>query len=374
MTRCIRLIVTLALLICGTAQAAELVVGQLIPASSILASSAEQLRVGAKVYFDHINDQGGVNGLRIKHVILDDGYKVPETIRLTRELIEVHKAVVLLGITGTANVGELIKQDILSRNDIALVGPITGGTALRTPFNRNVFHIRASYGDEAEQIVNHLKTVRISKVAVLYQNDGLGKDGLEGVRKALEKRGHKVHAAASFERGTDNVEEAVEILHKAKPEAIVMISITKPTAAFVKKYHAAGGTAQLFSVSVSNAAEIVQLAGLESSRGLGVAQVMPSPYSGHTPLARQYAALMKQYAPDSPLTYFGLESFVGAKVVTEALKRAGPNPRPGQVLQAMESLSHFDVGGIVYKFSKTNRVGSKYVDITVVAADGRLLR
>lgn len=357
------------------AHAGEIVVGQVVPLSGVLATTGQQMVLGAKVYFDHVNSQGGINGARIRHVVLDDGYKVDETVRLTRRLIDKDKAVALFGYAGTANIGELLKLGVLAEAGIALVAPYTGGEPLRKPFNPNIFHIRAGYADEAEHMVNHLVTLGIGRIGVFYQNDAFGKAGLAGVEQALDKRGLKLAGVASYERNTDDVSDAVKNLGSAQPDAIIMISVNKSTAGFVKAYRAAGGAAQLFNISVVDPAELVKLGGLANMHGLGIAQVVPYPYSPTLRVIREYRELFRKYAPkDAAVSYTSFEEFIGAKVLVEGLRRAGPNPTPEKVLHALEALGTYDAGGFQVSFSRENRIGSKFVEVTVIGREGALLR
>lgn len=354
---------------------ADVVVGQSLPLSGILATSGEQIRLGVQVYFDHVNANGGIHGARIRHVVVDDGYKVDETLRLTRELIEREKAVALIGFAGTANVAELLRQGVLAQARIALVAPVTGAQVLRSPFNPNLFHIRAGYADEAEHLVNHLVTIGVHRIGVLYQDDALGQAGLVGVQAAVAKRGLKLVGSASFARGSEKVDEAVRTLRVAEPGAIIMFSINRPTAAFAKRYREAGGAALLLNISIVDPAELTRLAGTAAMHGLGITQVMPYPYAPNLPLVREYQALLKRHAPPGAVpSYLGIEGFVGAKLLVEGLRRAGPRPTSEAVLHALEGLDRFDAGGFFLGYSKTNRIGSRFVDLTVINRDGKLLR
>jgi branched-chain amino acid transport system substrate-binding protein len=357
------------------ATARDIVIGQCLPLSGILASSGDQLRVGAKIYFDHVNDTGGVHGARIRQVVLDDGYKVEETVRLTRRLLEQEGAVALLGFAGTANVAEVLRQGLLERHRVPLLAPISGAEALRNPPNPYVFHIRAGYADEAEHIVNHLVTIGIAKIGVFYQNDGFGKAGLAGVEAALAKRGLKLAVAGAYERNTDDVGAAVAAIKTAELGAVVMFSVNRPTAAFAKRYRSAGGAAQLLNISVVDPAQLVKLAGAATVHGLAITQVVPFPYAPNLPLVREYHAMLNKYGPTgSTPSYAGLEAYVGAKVLVEALRRAGRDPQPDAVGHALEGINQLDVGGFFVGFSKSSRVGSRFIDITVIGRDGKLLR
>ncbi|MBI4987228.1 MAG: ABC transporter substrate-binding protein [Rhodocyclales bacterium] len=367
----------LSLLLAAHVAAAELVVGQVAPLSGVLAATGAQMVLGAKIYFEHVNATGGIHGAKIRHVVKDDAYKIDETIRLTQEAIERDKAVALIGFAGTANLTELLKRNILQEANIALVAPYTGGEPLRTPFNPSLFHIRAGYADEAEHMIGQLVILGIRDIGVYFQNDGFGKAGLAGVEAALQRRGLKLAASAPYERNKldDSVAQAVGAFKKSAVSAIIMISINPTTAAFVKAFRAAGGNAQLFNISVVDPAELVRLAGVENMHGLGISQVVPFPYSPTLPVIREYRELFAKYAPkDAAISYTSFEEFIGARVLVEGLRRAGPKPTPEKVLRALESLGRHDVGGFQVNFSRDNRIGSKYVEVTVIGREGKLLR
>jgi branched-chain amino acid transport system substrate-binding protein len=366
-----------ALALCGTASlatAAELVIGQVAPLSGVLASTGKQMVVGGKIYFDHINAQGGVHGALIRQDVVDDGYKVADTVRLTREMLARPEVVALFGFAGTANVTQLLTDGVLDVGGAALVAPYTGGESLRNPFNPWIFHVRVGYAAEAEHMVQQVTTLGMKRVAVMYQDDGFGKAGLLGVENALAKRGLKMAAAAGYERNTDKVEEAVKQIKASDAQAIIMISVNKPSAAFVKQYRESGGGAQLYNISVVDPAELVKLAGLKNVHGLGISQVVPYPFSTSLPVVRQYQDLLKKYAPAEVVNYTSFEEFVGAKVLVEALRRAGPNPTRAKVVKALESMNSYDTGGITVSYSPSNRIGSRFVEVTVVGSTGKLLK
>lgn len=359
----------------GAMGADDIVIGQVAPLSGVLADTGKDMVLGARVYFDSVNDKGGVHGRMIRHVVKDDGYKVDETVRLTREVIEKDGAVALIGFAGTGNVGELLKQKVLEKANIALVAPYTGGENLRTPFNPYIFHIRAGYADEAEGIVDQLVLLNMKRIGVMYQDDPFGKAGLAGVEAALKKRGLELVGTGAYEKNTDNVTEAVQSIAKANPQAVVMISVNKSTAAFSKQIRAVSTVAQLVNISVVNPKEIVRMIGPENARGIGIAQVMPYPYSPTIAIVKEYQQAMKKYAPaGTEMSYTSFEEFVGAKVLVEGLRRAGPNPGREKVIRALETLNAYDVGGFTLHFSPTNRIGSRFTEITVIGKDGRLLR
>lgn len=359
----------------SAASANDIVIGQVAPLSGVLADTGREMVLGAKVYFEQVNEQGGIHGRKIRHVVKDDGYRVEETVRLTREVIDRDGAMALIGFAGTGNVAELLSQKVLEQANIALVAPYTGGEVLRTPFNPYIFHIRAGYADEAEGIVNQLAMLNMKRIGVMYQDDPFGRAGLAGVEAALKKRGLELAGTGAYEKNTDNVTEAVKALSKANPQAVVMISVNKSTAAFSKQMRSASTVAQLVNISVVNPREIARLIGPEQARGIGVAQVMPYPFTASTAIAKEYQQAMKKHAPaGAELSYTSFEEFIGAKVLVEGLRRAGANPTREKVIRSLETLDNYDTGGFSVRFSPTSRIGSRFVEITVIGREGRLLR
>jgi ABC-type branched-subunit amino acid transport system substrate-binding protein len=369
-----RRIAAACLLCAGSIGHADVLVGQVAPLTGVLASTGKQMVLGGQVYFDAVNAQGGVNGQKIRTIVRDDGYKVDETERQTRDIVADPRVVALFGFAGTANIGALLQDKVLADAGIALVAPYTGAEQLRTPFNPWIFHVRAGYADEAEHMVQQLVTQGIQRVAVLYQNDGFGKAGLEGVEAALARRKLAVAAAAPYERNTDEVSAAVASILKAQAQAVIMIAVNKPAAAFLRQYREAGGGGQLFNISVVDPAELVRLAGIGNARGLGISQVVPYPYQPALPVVREFQKAMKQYAAGAPINYTNFEEYLGAKVLVEALRRAGPDPTRAAVIRALESLNPFDLGGIAVTFSKDRRIGSRFVEVTVIGSSGKLLK
>lgn len=365
---------TVALLGTGAAAAAEIVIGQVAPLSGVLASTGEQMVLGGKIYFEAVNAQGGVHGAMLRQVVVDDGYEVDKTVARTRELLARPDVVALFGFAGTANITKLLQDGVLDKGGAALVAPYSGGESLRTPFNPWIFHVRAGYVDEAEHMVQQLTTLGMNRIAVMHQDDGFGQSGLDGVQAALERRKLKLVAVASYPRNTDDVGAAVKTIAAANPHAVIMIAINKPAAAFIKQYREAGGGAQLYNISVVNPAEIVRLAGLSNAHGLGISQVVPFPYQPRLPVVREYQQLLAKYAPGAEVNYTSFEEFLGAKVLVEALRRAGPAPTREAVVKALESLQKFDLGGLVVGYGPNNRVGSRSVEVTVIGSTGRLMK
>jgi ABC-type branched-subunit amino acid transport system substrate-binding protein len=214
----------------------------------------------------------------------------------------------------------------------------------------------------------------VQRVAVLYQDDAFGQAGLAGVQAAADKRQLKLVASAPYERNTDRVDLAVRKVLEAQAQAVIMIAVNRPAAAFVRQYRSAGGGGQLFSISVVDPAELVRLAGLEHARGLGITQVVPFPYQRLIPVVREFHEHLAQYAPEAEVNYTNFEEYLGARLLVEGLRRAGPRPTRERMLRALESIRGFDLGGFSVGYGPRERVGSRFVDVTVIGSTGKLLK
>ena len=103
-------------------------------------------------------------------------------------------------------------------------------------------------------------------------------------------------------------------------------------------------------------------------------RLLSGDYRPQLPVVREYQTLLKKYAPDAEGNYTSFEQFLGAKVLVEALRRAGPAPTRAKVIKALESMGNYDLGGVSVGYSPANRVGSRLVEVTVIGSAGKLMR
>jgi branched-chain amino acid transport system substrate-binding protein len=368
---------TLALSAAPARAATEVVIGQVVPLTGVIAGTGDEYSSGAAAYFASVNAKGGIYGRKIRVVQKDDAYKPEATVAHTKEILEKDNPVALFGYVGTANILALNKNNILSDNKIALLAPYTGAEDLRTPVNPYLFHLRASYTDETAKMVEHLHTLGLRKFAVFYQNDGFGKSGLAGAEAALTKLNLKAVATGNYDRTKpEDIETAAAGIMAGNPDAVIMVAVNKASSALIKKLRDSGNRARLFSISVVNFKELLKNTGEDLARGVGIAQVMPFPYnmSSPVPVVREFHAAMKQYAPTKTISYASMEGFIAAKVLVEAVKRARADPSREKVLAQLADMRNFDTGGFKVNFGDGNRVGSRFVEVTVIGTGGRLLR
>jgi branched-chain amino acid transport system substrate-binding protein len=349
----------------------RLVLGQSAAFSGPAAQLGIQMNRGAKVYFDALNEAGGVNGNTIELRTLDDGYEPDRCKANTERFIAKDNVFALFGYVGTPTC--LAALPVINEAKTVFFGPFTGAESLREPFSKNVFHIRASYFDETALIVKQLTSLGLTKIAVFYQNDAYGKAGLEGVVRALKTSNLAPVATGTVERNTVNVAQAVSDIAAAKPDAVVQISAYKSSAAFIREARKVGYGGTFYNVSFVGTQALADELGKEA-RGIMISQVMPSPFSTTSALSREYLDAVAKSGADTPPNYSSMEGYVAAKVFTEGLKRAGRNPTRDSFIASMETIQNLNLGGFNVGFGPRDRVASRFVELSMLTEDGKVRR
>jgi branched-chain amino acid transport system substrate-binding protein len=353
----------------GTAR--SLVLGQSAAFSGPAAQLGEQFKRGALLYFERLNARGGVNGRTIELRSVDDGYE-PDRCKANTERLIKEEVFALFGYIGTPT--SLAALPLASAAKVPFFAPFTGAQALREPFNRYAFHVRASYFDETAEIVKQVTSVGIRRIGVFHQNDSYGKAGLDGVLRALKPLNLEPAGLGTVERNTVDVDAAVKSILAGKPDAIVQISAYKSCAAFIRAARKAGFGGTFYNVSFVGTKALADELKTDA-RGVVVSQVMPFPYTPASPLAGEYLAAGRATAGDAfEPNYSSIEGYVAAKTFAEALRRVGGVPTVESLIAGVESLRDHNLGGFFVDFGPAKHTGSRFIDLTILTADGKVRR
>ena len=352
-------------------QGGAIVLGQSAPFSGPAAALGEQFRKGALLQFDRVNAHGGVSGHHIELQSLDDGYEPDRCAANTKKHIE-RGVAALFGYIGTPT--SLAALPLAVSAKLPFIAPFTGAQALREPFNRQVFHLRASYYDETAEIVKQLIAVGIRRIGVFYQNDSYGKAGLEGVTRALKPQNLAPTGLGTVERNTVDIDAAVKSILAEKPDAIVQISAYRACAAFIRAARKAGFGGTFYNVCFVGTQARARVLGVDARGGV-VSQVMPFPFTALTALSGEYLAAGRSAEGEKfDPNYSSMEGFVAAKMFVEAARRAGSNLGAEGLIGALETMHDFNLGGFFVDLSPTKHTGSKFVELTILQEDGRVRR
>ena len=348
--------------------AAQIRIGQTAGFTGAVASSVKEATDGAKLYFDAVNARGGINGQKIELISLDDQFDPKLAAENAKKLIG--QGVVALFLNrGTPHTQAIMP--LLAEAKIPLVAPSTGAMVLHEPVNPWVFNVRATYQREAERTIAHLNLVSVTRIAVVQVDDTFGADASVGVHKGLATAKLEPVAYEKYDRTKPDFGPLIPKIVKAEPQAVIFIGSGTAVIDGMKALRAAGSRAQMVTLSNNASAGFVKALG-DLAHGTVVSQVLPSERSVGTPLVKEAADLAK--AKGVELTPASLEGFASAKVLVEGLRRAGRDPTRTGLKNALETLNHFNLGGLELSYSATSHTGLDYADLSIVGQDGKFRR
>jgi branched-chain amino acid transport system substrate-binding protein len=350
------------------AQNNRIVLGQSAAFSGPAAQLGIQFNAGAQLYFDLLNQQGGVGGQRIEIAKLDDGYEPERCAENTRQLLS-RGCTALFGYIGTPT--SLAALPLALKDGTPFVAPFTGAMGLRQPFNRLVFHLRASYNDETALIVRQLTSLGLNDIAVFHQNDSYGKAGLDGVTLALEQRKLKPKATATVERNSVDVAKAVSTILAAKPQAVVQISAYASCAAFVREARKAGFGGTFFNVSFVGTQALADELGKDGA-GVAISQVVPNPFSTTRPVTREFLDAIARGGNKVQPNYSSLEGFLAARLFAEGARRASGRLNADTLVNGLEAIGDTSFGGFTISLGADNHVASRFAELSMLTGDGRV--
>lgn len=363
-------LLALALWVAGAAPAfAQIKIGQTSSFTGPVASGVKEGTDGARLYLSAINERGGVNGQQIELISLDDKFDAKLAAENAQKLIS-QGAVALFFSRGTPQAQAIMP--VLDKNKVPLIGPSTGAMVLHKPVHPWVFNVRATYQKEAERAVRHLNLTGMSRIALLNSSDSFGEDGATGALKGFELDGTKPVLHEKYDRAKPDFAPIIPRIVKSDAQAIVFIGSGTHVSDGVAALRAAGSKAQIVTLSNNAAAGFIKSLGA-NAHGTVVSQVFPYERSIGSPLVKEMLELLGPQRRDEA-TPAMLEGFAAAKVLVEALRRAGANPTPDRIRTALEGFKRVDIGGLEVSYSPTDHTGLDYSDLSIIGSDGRFRR
>ena len=350
----------------------SILIGQSAAFSGPSAELGREYRAGAHEVFDQVNAQGGVHGRQIVMVYRDDRYEPALARRNTERFIQRDKVFALFGYVGTPTVQAALP--LIEQAKVPLIAPLTGAQLLRQPLNPLIFNIRASYHQEIEATVRYLLRYGKRSVAVVYQNDAFGRDGLQGARQALARRGLRPVLETTVERNSADTREAARRVALARPDAVLIVSSYGTTASFIPNLRQQGSDAQVMTVSFVGSNALARTLPPEHRHGVGISQVVPFPWNPRVPVVRDYQNTIRRNRSDSRYGFSSLEGYIAATLLVRALQATGPDLTRSGLMRSFEAMGNVDLGGFRASFSPQRRQGSDFVELTfMVGRDGAFI-
>ena len=328
----------------------------------------KDLQIGMQAAMTRINAKGGIHGRQLQLTLQDDGYVPARSAENISKMMADNSVFALLSCIGTSNNAAIMP--LIENGDIPYIAPLTGASSLRKPGMRNVFHVRASYTDETQRLVSKLVGMDIKQLAIVYLDNGFGKEVLGDAQKALAANNMKLIAQVALAADGKNLSDVVAQVVAAKPTAVLLGTAGSASTALIAALRKASPLMPITGLSVTLTSEGRKQLG-DAAQGLALTSVFPNSNSGKYLVVRDYQAAMKA-AGQTEFTGGALEAYINTMVLAEGLERAGRDVSRAKLRNALAGLRNFDLGGFNIDFQSAPYVGSKLVELSVLGAGGRV--
>ncbi|MCY7386576.1 MAG: ABC transporter substrate-binding protein [Burkholderiales bacterium] len=350
-----------------SALAADITIGQSTPLTGANADLGNDIRNGARAYFEKVNAAGGINGNKIVLVSLNDKNDTKIAAENTKKLLTDNNAVALFGYASATL--SIPAMPFVKESRVPFFAPFTGADTIRKQ-NEFVYTVRATYNDEIEKIINFWGNLGTTRVTVLHYDDAVGKQNFDTVARTLQKF-NKQPTGISIKRNADLPDDVIKRVADSNPQIIVVTTLYAPAAEMVKKLRAANLQYMVTSLSFVGASQLAKALGPEAA-GISVALTVPTAKSMNVPVIKECVEAWRALGQKETMSVTAIEACIAAKVLVEGVRKAGKDVTRESLQRALSALGRVDVGGHVVEFKPGFHHGGKFVDIAVILANGEL--
>jgi branched-chain amino acid transport system substrate-binding protein len=323
----------------------EIKIGQTVPFSGP-ASAYATIGKAQAAYIKMVNDQGGVNGRKIVLIQYDDAYSPPKAVEQIRKLVESDEVLLTFQIIGTPSNAAV--QKYLNTKKVPQLFAATGASKFTDPknfpwtlgFNPNYFVEGRIYGQYI------LKNYPNAKVGVLYQNDDLGKDYLNGLKAGLgDKAATMVVAEASYEVADPTVDSQILKLKDAGVDLLFSASTPKQAAQAIKKNAELGWQpVHIVDINATSVGAVLKPAGLEASKGVISVNYGKDPldptWKDDAGMKRYFDFMAKYYPEGDKDSSFNTYGYSTTQLLIHVLKQCGDDLTRENVLKQATNLKN----------------------------------
>nr|WP_315488874.1 ABC transporter substrate-binding protein [uncultured Rhodoferax sp.] len=346
-----------------------LTIGSTSALSGPLGSFGLNMKLGADAAVKQINAKGGVHGRPLRFEVADDAYVPARSVENAKKLIANNNVVALMGCLGTANNAAI--TPMVETAGIPHLAPLTGASSLRKGEYQSVFHLRASYTDEINRLVQSLVAMGIRDLVMIYLDNPYGKEIAQDAMRALELANVKANAMVPLAVDGSNMQKAISDALAAKPSAVLLGTAGAATTGLVAGLKKASPMMAIAGVSAAFTQDGLKSLGA-SVQGIAITHVYPDALQAKHLIVRDYQLAMRAMN-QSEFTTGSLEGYISTRLMAEAMQRAGRNVTRERVKQALASIRNYDMGGFTVNYGSTNaHVGSKFVGLGIMSSDGKL--
>lgn len=336
----------------------EILIGTILDQSGPLAGFGKQSRLGMQLRVDEINEQGGINGRKLKLIVEDDGYDPKKAVLAAQKLVNQDKIFIMAGHLGTAQ--NLASIPVQSEKNVINFFPITAAREMYEPLDRLKYSFAATYYDQMRESVPGLvKEKNLKKVCAIYQDDDFGLEVLRGAEAGLKAANMTLVEKTSFKRGATDFSSQVAKMKASGCDMVVLGTIIRETIGTIGESRKTGFS-PVFIGSSAAYTDLIHKLGGAAMNGLYATHTVAHPYLDEVsqPM-RFWANKYKTKFTDDP-TVFSVYGYAIIDAFIKAAQKAGPNLTTDTFIKAMDSTTiPPDIfGSPTMTFTPTKRLGN----------------
>jgi len=336
----------------------EIVLGAIEDLSGPIAGFGKQARLGMMLRVDEINEQGGINGRKVKLIVEDSAYDPKKAVLAAQKLVNQDKIFMMVGHIGTAQ--NLAAMPIQFEKNVINFFPITAAREMYEPFHRLKYSYAATYYDQMRNAAPKLaKEKGAKKVCTMYQDDDFGLEVKRGGEDGLKTIGMKFAEETTYKRGATDFSSQVQKMQASGCDMIVLGTIIRETIGAIGTARKLGYNPTFLGSSAAYTDLIHKLGG-KAMDGLYATMTVQNPYTeGQTQAIGFWANKYKTKFNEDP-TVFSVYGYTIINTFANAATKAGKNLNTNSFIKVMDTMSvPSDIfGSAPASFSPTKRLGS----------------
>jgi branched-chain amino acid transport system substrate-binding protein len=348
-----------------------ILVGQTITLQGGKNAYGAAVQDGITAYLKVANEQGGVHGRQVLLKTLDDDNNGGKAEANARDLVQKDKAFILFGSIEGGPSTAVMKAAVDLK--VPFFGPMAGSPTLRRPHQPLVFPVRSEHRDEFRALLEHARSLGITRAAFFRSDSETGLEHLENVRILCQQLKMELVADLPFKSGITEPEigALAQRIGSSGAQVVFNHGGVGVYEQLIRKSRAIGVKASFTAVN-SGSAQLAEKLG-ELAHGMVFAQVVPDPMQRKTDIAREYREVFARVNPGKPFSYGSLEGYMTAKALVMALKLAGPEPTRESFVQGLQKSGGLDLNGMRVKYQPGDHAGLSRVDLAIFTRDNRFM-
>jgi len=336
----------------------EIVVGTIQDLSGPIAGFGKQLRLGMMLRVDEINEQGGINGRKIRLLVEDSAYDPKKAVLAAQKLVNQDKIFIMVGHIGTAP--NLAAMPVQFEKNVVNFFPITAAREMYEPFNRLKYSFAATYFDQMRTALPKLiKDKGAKKVCTIYQDDEFGLEVVRGGEAALKTLGMEFVEKTSYKRGATDFSSQVARMKAAGCDVVVLGTIIRETIGTIAEARKTGFN-PTFMGSSACYTDLIHKLGGKPMDGLYATMTVQNPYLDDA--SQQLSFWAKKYKTkfNEDPAVFSVYGYLAIDAFAQAAAKAGPNLTTDTFIKAMDTMSYPSdmFGSAPATYTPTKHLGS----------------